>query len=289
LIRIYSIYILLLSSGDVVNRIWHRKCLLPRYHRRSLPPSPGLYVQPIFYIRPSKSISMLNQAVKDDGRTYGWTMSPPLAHADASQDSLENLIVIGSSYGGIDAIEYLLPELDLSYSAAILIPHIQNSAIYWLLRDKSLDVVGVERDHTLRSGKIYIPGHSHDTMSEFGAGIEIHPGYICVVPPPGRRSITHVMSEAARSYGERSIGVLLSGYGMDGKRGAENMKRHGGKVMAQLEDGSAADGYAAERYIPEMPLSVIGSIEVDFKGPLPKLAEALNCYLSKSHADRAAA
>jgi two-component system chemotaxis response regulator CheB len=69
-----------------------------------------------------------------------------------------------------------------------------------------------------------------------------------------RPSIDVLFESAADAYGERLVGVLLTGYGNDGTAGMAHVRRRGGLTVAQDPETAAR---------PEMPASAIEAGAVD--------------------------
>jgi two-component system chemotaxis response regulator CheB len=74
------------------------------------------------------------------------------------------------------------------------------------------------------------------------------------------------MESAAQVYGERAIGVLLSGMGSDGAMGLGMIKDVGGETIAQNEETCLVFG---------MPKAAIERKLVNEVLPLEKIAEAI--------------
>jgi two-component system chemotaxis response regulator CheB len=75
----------------------------------------------------------------------------------------------------------------------------------------------------------------------------------------------------AEAYGDRVIGIVLSGMGKDGLAGSKNMKAQGATIIAQDKDTSVAWG---------MPRSVIEAELADFVLPLDQIAPTVNRMIS---------
>ena len=75
-----------------------------------------------------------------------------------------------------------------------------------------------------------------------------------------------LFESAAQVYGEHVIGVVLSGRLDDGARGAQTIKRVGGRVLVQHPDTA--------RY-PAMPTACLATGAADFAFPVESLAHAL--------------
>jgi len=79
-------------------------------------------------------------------------------------------------------------------------------------------------------------------------------------------SIDYAMESAAKVYGERALGVLLTGLGSDGARGLKAIKEAGGSTIAQDESTCIVFG---------MPKAAIEMGCVDKIVPLPQIARAV--------------
>jgi two-component system, chemotaxis family, protein-glutamate methylesterase/glutaminase len=81
-----------------------------------------------------------------------------------------------------------------------------------------------------------------------------------------RPAIDALFSSAAQVYGERVIGVLLSGMLKDGVEGLKEIKKHGGLAIVQDP---------AEARFPEMPGNALAEIEVDYCLPVTKIRDLM--------------
>ena len=186
-------------------------------------------------------------------------------------DDIENessghgdLVVIGSSAGGVEALSVLVSTLPADFPAPIVLaqhvdPSRPSSLDTILQRRTSLQVHLVDSSSMLEAGKIYmVPSNRH---------VSIKDGHVEVQADHGKRprpSVDLLLSSAAEVYGERLIAVILTGSGSDGAVGAVDVKNAGGTVIAQNPQTA--------RY-PSMPLALsptVVDIEVDLEriGPL---------------------
>lgn len=157
-------------------------------------------------------------------------------------ESASQLVVVGASAGGIEALSTLVATLPTPFPAPIVIAqhldptrpsHLQ--AI--LARRSPIPVVTVEDHASLRPGTIYVvPSNNH---------IEITDHDVTVLPEgPGRPkpSIDLLLSSAAAIFGEQLIAVILTGTGSDGTEGAVAGKQAGGTVVIQNPATAAYPG-----------------------------------------------
>jgi two-component system, chemotaxis family, CheB/CheR fusion protein len=167
------------------------------------------------------------------------------------------LVVIGASAGGLDALSGLLEALPEDFQAPIVVAqHLDPNRVSRLpeilARRSTLPVRAVEQDGALEAGVVYIvPPNRHAELSDghvhlFGmltgdelderAGQETTARLSVAPAVPSRQpvpSIDHLLASAAEGYGDRLIAVILSGSGSDGAAGAREVKQAGGTVVVQ--------------------------------------------------------
>ena len=184
---------------------------------------------------------------------------------EASTQS-EDLVVVGSSAGGVGALSTLVSTLNKSFPAPIVIaqhldPQRPSHLGSILERRTVLPIVVVsEKPPTkLERGKIYVvPANRHVKIVDGHVHLE---GDHADRPKP---SVDMLLSSAAKSYGEHLIGVILTGSGNDGAAGAVDVKNAGGVVIIQNPQTAA---------YPSMPLSLPPTavdhvVEIEQIGPL---------------------
>ena len=178
----------------------------------------------------------------------------------------EDLVVVGSSAGGVGALSMLVSTLNTSFPAPIVLaqhldPQRPSHLGEILERRSPLPIVVVsEHEPTpLESGKIYVvPSNRH---------VKIIDGHVHLQLDHADRpmpSVDMLLSSAAQSYGERLIAVILTGSGSDGAAGAVEVKNEGGVVIIQNPETAP---------YPSMPLSLPPTavdhvVEVEQIGPL---------------------
>jgi two-component system chemotaxis response regulator CheB len=165
-----------------------------------------------------------------------------------------DIIVIGASAGGVQALTELIRELPADLPAAIFVVlHLGagKSALPEILtRAGSLPVGHPVHGEPIRRGRIYTaPPDRHLLVSngrlllERGAKENGH-----------RPAIDVLFRSAAQAYGPRVVGMVLTGNLDDGTAGLLAIKRLGG--VAVVQDPEEAD-------YPGMPQSAIENVEVD--------------------------
>ncbi len=164
------------------------------------------------------------------------------------------LVVVGSSAGGIEALSTLVSTIPPDLPVPIVIAqHLQPqhpSHLAEILSARSRLPVQTVFDHeALQTGHIYVVPADHH--------VEINDGHISLLndhlgrPKP---SINLLFSTAAQAYGDGLIAVILTGAGSDGAAGALEVKKTGGTVIIQNPDTAS---------YPAMPRS-LSPTTVDF-------------------------
>ncbi|HEX7330170.1 MAG TPA: chemotaxis protein CheB [Pyrinomonadaceae bacterium] len=161
----------------------------------------------------------------------------------------DDLVVVGSSAGGVNALSTLVSTLPRSFPApVVLAQHLdpqRPSHLGSILERRSILPIVVVNEHQptkLEGGKIYVvPANRHVKIVDGHVHLE---GDHADRPKP---SVDLLLSSAAESYGEHLIAVILTGSGSDGAAGAVDVKNAGGVVIIQNPQTAA---------YPSMPLSL---------------------------------
>src|SRR5262245_1292928 len=170
---------------------------------------------------------------------------------DAKEEALPQLVIFGSSAGGIDALRAVLEGVSEDFPAPILIaqhldPRRPSHLAEILGRRSKLKVHGVEGETPIEVGGAYILPPDHP--------MEVAPGRIVISGDDGNRptpSVDRILASAAAAYGEGVTAVILSGSGSDGAAGARQVKAAGGTVVIQNPDTAP---------YPSMPLAIASSL-----------------------------
>lgn len=179
-----------------------------------------------------------------------------------------NLVVIGSSAGGITALKELVSTLSADFGASIFIvqhlsPHSPSFLPDILTHAGPLKAVHPRDGESIRPGQIYVALPDHHLLVE-------HDRMIVKKGPKENRfrpSIDALFRSAAYTYGPRVIGVVLTGMLNDGTSGMWSIKRLGGLTIIQEPD---------EALYPSMPDSVREYVDVDYSVPMAEMAQLLN-------------
>lgn len=186
----------------------------------------------------------------------------------ARHASMDSVLVIGSSTGGPKALMQVIPALPDDIPAPILVvqhmpPVFTRSLAERLNQASELEVKEAEEGDSIRPGRALIaPGDFHMTVAK---GDEIRLNQqpaVCGVRP----SVDVLMESVAKVYGASSLGVVLTGMGTDGTRGASLIKAVGGKILAEAESTCAVYG---------MPMSVAKAGYADKVVPVHRMASEI--------------
>jgi two-component system chemotaxis response regulator CheB len=174
------------------------------------------------------------------------------------------LIVIGASAGGLDALTAIVRQLPKSLPAAVLIVMHTNSRGTSYLpeilgRVSKLPVAHASGRDRVTKGRILIaPPDFHLLVVDGRVSLTRGPrenGF--------RPAIDPLFRSASLAYGDRLMGVILSGALDDGTYGMQVIQENGGVTVVQDPD---------DAQIPSMPRSVLASVPVDHVLPAAAIA-----------------
>ena len=177
-------------------------------------------------------------------------IAPQARPAHAGRASTR-LIVIGSSTGGVEALQVLLSKFPHDCPPTMIVQHVDARFAPAIAR--TLDaacparVVLAEADMALRRGTVYLaPGGDRHMLvgggkmgKEGGLYVKLSPGE----PISGHRpSVDALFTSAAGAVGAEALGILLTGMGSDGAQGLLALSRKGAHTIAQDEASSTVFG-----------------------------------------------
>ncbi|MDD5092900.1 MAG: chemotaxis response regulator protein-glutamate methylesterase [Dehalococcoidia bacterium] len=180
--------------------------------------------------------------------------------------SIQNkVIVLGCSTGGPRALHRVIPSLPGDLPAAMLVvqhmpPGFTKSLANRLNDLSEVEVREAQEGDALKPGLVLLaPGGSHMTVNE-GGRVSLNQGPMeCGLRPAA--NVT--MESVAKAYQKTALGVVLTGMGNDGTRGAGLIKKFGGEVV--VEDESTCVVYG-------MPKSIVDAGYADRVLPLSQIA-----------------
>jgi two-component system, chemotaxis family, protein-glutamate methylesterase/glutaminase len=195
--------------------------------------------------------------------------------------SAHDIIVMGASSGGIEAFIEIVSGLPRDLPAAVFVvlhvsPRGTTKFPDILNRAGRIPAAHARDQGTIRPGRIYVaPPDLH---------LLLRNGTMRLVRGPKennvRPAIDATFRTAARTYGPRVVGVLLSGALDDGTAGLAAIKERGG--IAVVQDPKDA-------LFPDMPRNAVEVVKVDYCLPRREIAPLLVRLAQEPVTDEAAA
>jgi two-component system chemotaxis response regulator CheB len=188
------------------------------------------------------------------------------------------VIAIGVSTGGPNALSVLLPELPSDLPVPVLIVQHMPSMFTKLLAERldskcQIQVSEAVPGAELKAGHAWIaPGDYHMVVRKQGSGVQIMTHQ---APPENscRPSVDVLFRSVAQVYKARSIAVVLTGMGQDGLHGCQRIREEGGHILVQDKASSVVWG---------MPAFVANAGLADQVVPLDQMAGEILRRVSQS-------
>lgn len=180
----------------------------------------------------------------------------------------KDIVVIGASAGGIDALKVLVASLPGDLKAAVFItlhiaPYRMGILPEILARAGPLPVSNAKDWEPIQNGHIYVAPPDFHLLFE-------KTGHIRTTRGPRenrfRPAIDPMFRAAAYCFGPRVIGVILTGWLDDGTAGLQAVRERGGTTIVQHPDDAIA---------PSMPMSAIKHVEIDQILPVKNIGPTL--------------
>lgn len=215
-----------------------------------------------------QSVSALSHAHRPQ------TPAAPAVHSVSPRQappSAIDVVAIGVSTGGPNALGEMVPNLPGDLSVPVLIvqhmPSAFTALLATMLNTKSaLRVVEGHNGERVESGTAYIaPGGLHMRVRRHAGGVVLE----TTLDPPEhhcRPSVDYLFRSVADVYGPEALGVIMTGMGSDGSKGLAAMKARGSYVLAQNEASSIVFG---------MPGEAVKAGLADEQVPLDKMASRI--------------
>lgn len=182
-----------------------------------------------------------------------------------------DLVAIGISTGGPQALKQLIPRLPADCPAPIaVVMHMPVG--YTEMYARKLDeisplhvVEAVEGTPIVAGTVVLAQAGRHLKFRRQGAQVVAH---LDVLPldTPHRPSVDALFHSAVEVYGAAVLGVVMTGMGSDGREGAAWIKARGGCILTEAEDSCVVYG---------MPRSVVEAGLSDGEVPLERMAQAI--------------
>lgn len=176
------------------------------------------------------------------------------------------IVVIGTSWGGLAALRAIVSALPAGYGLPIAIVqhrHRDSDGLARFLQDHtSLAVCEVEDKQPIQCGTIFIAPANYHMLVERG-----HLALSLDAPVRySRPSIDVALTSAADAYGHRTVGVVLTGSNADGAEGLRTIASVGG--MAVIQEPETAEA-------PAMPKAAVHAVPTARVFPLARIGSFL--------------
>lgn len=182
------------------------------------------------------------------------------------------VVVIGCSTGGPDALAQVIPDLPADLPVPVIVvqhmPERFTASLAARLDEATeLDVVEAAEGAAIRPGQIVIAkGGKHLELESIGTnGVRIHLSEDAL-ENGCRPAVDFTLRSAVQSYRGNVLAVILTGMGRDGASGCGVVRSHGGRVIAQHAEGCTVYG---------MPKAVVQAGVADELVKLPSVAKAI--------------
>ena len=190
-----------------------------------------------------------------------------------------DLVVIGVSTGGPDALCNVLPGIPRDFPVPIVMVQHMPAVFTKLLADRlsakgALPVKEAQGGEKLQPGTIWLaPGGKHLLINSSAEGLFLRTDE--TIPPRNycRPSVDVLFESAIKITGPRTLGVILTGMGSDGLDSCEQIRKCGGQVVVQDQTTSVVWG---------MPGAVARAGLADAIKPLTGIAQEIVRRVMKS-------
>ncbi|MFN2476865.1 MAG: chemotaxis protein CheB [Chthoniobacterales bacterium] len=176
-----------------------------------------------------------------------------------------DIVVIGASAGGVEALQELVHGLPADYPGTIfIVMHTGPGSVMPEILSRAGKVAAISAEHNVR----YVPNHIYvappnrhlvinDGVMQLDAGAREN---------GSRPAIDPLFRSVARTHRGRVVGVILTGSLDDGSAGLFAVKARGG--IAVVQD-------PAEAAAPDMPLNAMRNVQPDYCIPVSEIGPLL--------------
>jgi two-component system chemotaxis response regulator CheB len=218
------------------------------------------------------------RTVAPTGGASGPSAADPHApRHEAMAQTTEQVVALGTSTGGTQALEAVLTALPRVCPGIVIVQHMpEKFTAQFADRLNGLCRLEVreaaDRDRVLPGRALIAPGGRHMRLVRNGAiyQVEVFDG-----PPVNRHrpSVDVLFRSVAKVAGANALGVIMTGMGDDGARGLLDMHDKGARTLAQDEDSCVVFGMpkeaiklgAAQRIVPLSAIAaeIVGAARLD--------------------------
>ena len=192
----------------------------------------------------------------------------PMARVPHRTSRVE-VVAIGVSTGGPNALSELVPEFSSDFPVPIVIVQHMPPVFTKLLAERlgARANIGVEEGaagQAVKAGHAFIaPGNYHMVVHRHDGTVQIQTNQD-PAENSCRPAVDVLFRSVAETYGAGALGVVMTGMGQDGLRGSERIREAGGQVLAQDEATSVVwgmPGFVANAGLADevLPLQQLGN------------------------------
>lgn len=211
----------------------------------------------------------------------GEALPPPARPPGERKSGPPRAVLIGASTGGPNALSVLLRGMRADFPLPLLIVQHMPPVFTGLLAERlsaesPLRVREAREGVVPRPGEAWIaPGDRHLAVARGEARWFLH---LTEDPPENycRPSVDVLFRSAAKTWGGRALGVILTGMGQDGARGCEALREAGGVILAQDPSSSLIWG---------MPGAVVRAGWANEVVPLDRMAGRLQARVASARGE----
>ena len=182
-----------------------------------------------------------------------------------------DIVVIGISTGGPQGLKVVIPQLPADMPVAVaIVMHMPVG--YTEMYARKLDELAALTVKEAAEGDVVTPGvvllapaGRHLTFRRVDDRVVAHLD-VRPLDTPHRPAVDVLFQSAAEVFGERTLGVVMTGMGADGRDGSAWIKARGGHVITEAEESCVVYG---------MPRSVVEAGLSDATVPIETMADAI--------------
>lgn len=196
--------------------------------------------------------------------------APPL-RARAGGRGNADIVVIGISTGGPQGLRLMLPQLPANIDVPIAVVLHMPLGYTQMYAEKLNEACGLAvkeaaQGDEVQPGVVLIaPAGRHLLFRRQGDRVVAHLD-LRPLDTPHRPSVDVLFQSAAETFGARTLAVVMTGMGSDGKQGAAWVKAQGGRVLTEAEESCVVYG---------MPRAVVEAGLSDASATLENMAQAI--------------
>ena len=182
-----------------------------------------------------------------------------------AEGKCEKIVALGAAEGGYRALMKIIPHLVPTNAAYLVVLYAEKSHVdafaSYLDQHSKVTVKRAQNDDVLQPGVCYISaGSDYMIVHEQDNELTLH-----VSPAPfatRKGSVDRLLFSVAETMGENSVGVVLSGAGIDGSEGLEEIERVQGITVIQEPKSCLAQGMSKSALELCSPDYIISDVDV---------------------------